>query len=200
MGNIEKFDFIANQYDTSERMEISKIISDAIRMQVIHANEKQAIDFGCGTGLIGLNLLDVFHSVLFIDASQNMVEVVKNKLEKMQIQNANALCCDLEADQPEALHADYIILAQVLLHIKDIHMILSRLYSALNKGGHLVIVDFDKNESVVSDEVHNGFEQHKLLEMIKGLGFEKGDAKTFYHGNRIFMNQDASLFILDAVK
>ncbi len=200
MGNIEKFDFVANQYDTPERIEMSKIISDAIRKQVENTNEKSVIDFGCGTGLVGLNLLDVFQTVLFIDASQNMVEVISNKIKNLNIKNAETLCCDLETKQPKNLHADYIILSQVLLHIKDTKQILSRLYSVLKKGGHLLIVDFDKNESIVSDEVHNGFEQDRLIETINGIGFEKAEAKTFYHGKRIFMNQAASLFILDAIK
>ncbi len=200
MGNIEKFDSMANYYDTPERIEISKIISDNIRAQVTKATEKCAIDFGCGTGLVGLNLLDVFSSVLFIDASQNMVDVIKNKLEYLRVENADTLCIDLETIQPENLHADYIILSHVLLHIKDINAILSRLYSILNKGGHLFIIDFDKNESITSADVHNGFEQDNLIKTIIGLGFNKAEARTFYHGGKMFMNQDASLFLLNATK
>ncbi len=200
MGNIEKFDSIARQYDSPERMRVAGIIADAIRKQVVGSGDKQAIDFGCGTGLVGLNLLDIFHDILFIDAAENMVDIVKMKLEASHIKNADARCFNLETVQPEDLRADYIIVAQVLLHINDTEMILSKLYSLLNKGGHLLIVDFDQNESIVSSEVHNGFEQTRLLETMKSLGFEKAEAKTFYHGERIFMNQDSSLFLLDAVK
>ena len=34
MGNIEKFDSMASQYDKPERIEISKIISDEIHSKV----------------------------------------------------------------------------------------------------------------------------------------------------------------------
>lgn len=34
MGNIEKFDMVANQYDTPKRIKISKIISDNIRKYI----------------------------------------------------------------------------------------------------------------------------------------------------------------------
>ncbi len=200
MGNIEKFDSIASQYDGAERIKVAKIISDTIRPYLINGKLKTVIDYGCGTGLVGMNLLDDFHSILFIDASANMVEQVKAKIEKSACTTADAICIDLVTACPADLHADYIIVAQTLLHIKEIDLILSRLLSVLNKGGHLLIIDFDKNDQVVSDDVHNGFHQEELISTVKKIGFTKAASKTFYHGKKMFMKQDASLFILDAEK
>lgn len=56
MGNIEKFDCIASQYDTFDRIEVAKIIADTIRTYVIDGKGKSAIDYGCGTGLVGMQL------------------------------------------------------------------------------------------------------------------------------------------------
>lgn len=64
----------------------------------------------------------------------------------------------------------------------------------------MLIVDFDKNEKVVSDIVHNGFGQAKLTDMMIKIGYRNIQSKTFYHGSKIFMGQDASMFILDAQK
>ncbi|MDF2801630.1 MAG: methyltransferase type 12 [Anaerocolumna sp.] len=141
MGNTDIFDLMANDYDTSDRIQIAKIASDAIRENLVASSNKTA-----------------------------------------------------------DLHVDYIFMVQVLLHIKDIEVVLSRLYDLLNNGGHLIIVDFNKNENVVSDMVHNGFDQLELIKHMKRLGFIKSQSKTFYTGSKIFMNQDASLFILDAQK
>jgi len=200
MGNIEKFDSIANQYDTNDRITTANLISDTIRTYIVDGTSKKAIDYGCGTGLIGLNLLDSFQSVLFMDASTNMIKQVQQKIETSNIQNADTLCCDLMEEMPKNLHADYIIMTQVLLHIKDIEPMLLRLYNLLNDGGHLLIVDFDKNDAIHSSEVHNGFEQQELIYIVKQIGFTTAESKTFYHGSKLFMNQDASLFILDAIK
>lgn len=200
MGNIEKFNYIANQYDTPERVAIAKIIADTIRAYVQNGKEKDAIDYGCGTGLIGIQLLNDFQSMLFIDASSNMIEQVKQKIDQLNINNATMLCCDFETQSSTDLRADYVIVVQTLLHIKEIEPVLSQLYHVLNKGGHLLIVDFDKNDSVVSDDVHNGFEQGFLINTMKKLGFTNVNAETFYHGNKLFMNRDASLFIMDAMK
>ncbi len=200
MANIDKFDAIASAYDTPERIKIAKIIISEIRGCITDAQDKTAIDFGCGTGLIGLDLLDDFQSVLFIDASLKMVQVVKEKIEQSQIANAAALCYNLEESPPGDMKADYIILGQVLLHIRDIEPFLEKLSAMLNIGGHLIIVDFNKNDAVVSQEIHNGFEQGELGALLIQMGFHSIKSRTFYHGEKIFCNEDASLFLLETRK
>lgn len=200
MGNTDIFDAMANNYDTSERMEIAKIASNAICEFVIDGKNKSAIDFGCGTGLIGMNLIKDFQSMVFLDSSKNMIEQINQKIAQFNIRNAEALCCDFETGFQADLHADYIFMVQVLLHIDDIEPVLSRLYKVLNPEGHLLIVDFDKNEAVISDKVHNGFDQKELRSLMTKLGFRDVKSKTFYTGQKIFMKEDASLFILDSKK
>jgi ubiquinone/menaquinone biosynthesis C-methylase UbiE len=200
MANTDKFEMIANIYDTSERIQIAKVSSDAIREYLADAKSKKAIDFGCGTGLVGMNLLNEFNSMLFLDTSQNMINQIKQKISDLNIQNADTFCFDFEKEDQSDLHADYIFMAQVLLHINDAPLVLSRLYDVLNVGGHLLIVDFNKNEEIVSDMVHNGFDQVKLTDIMTKIGYRDIQSKTFYNGSKIFMNHDASLFILDSQK
>ncbi|OBZ09034.1 methyltransferase type 12 [Bacillus sp. FJAT-27264] len=200
MGNTDKFEMIANTYDTAERIQIAKVSSDAIREYLVDAKSKTAIDFGSGTGLLGMNLLGDFHSVLFLDTSPNMINQIKQKISDFNIQNADTLCFDFEKEGLSDLRADYIFMAQVLLHIADYELVLSRLYNVLNEGGHLLIVDFDKNENVVSDLVHNGFHQDELTDKMTKIGYGNIRSKTFYTGSKIFMGQDASMFVLDAQK
>ena len=40
----------------------------------------------------------------------------------------------------------------------------------------------------------------ELSELLRKTGFEDVSSETFYHGESIFMNQDASLFLLAAIK
>ncbi|MFP3391988.1 class I SAM-dependent methyltransferase [Brevibacillus sp. SIMBA_040] len=200
MGNTDKFEMIANIYDTPERIHIAKVSADAIREYVVDATGKNAIDFGCGTGLVGMSLLNDFHSVLFLDTSQNMINQIRQKISDFDIQNVDTLCFDFEKEALSDLHVDYIFMAQVLLHIHDVELVLSRLFNVLNEGGQLLIVDFDKNEKVVSNIVHNGFDQVKLMEMMTRIGYRNIQSKTFYNGSKIFMRHDASMFILDSQK
>ncbi len=200
MGNTDKFEMIANIYDTPERIQIAKVSSEAIRDYLVDAKSKNAIDFGCGTGLVGMNLLDEFNSMLFLDTSQNMVNQIKQKVTNFNIQNVDTLCFDMEKETITDLHADYIFMAQVLLHIQDVELVLSRLFDVLEEGGHLLIVDFNKNENIVSDIVHNGFNPEELADIMTKIGYRDIQFKTFYKGNKIFMGQDASMFILDSKK
>lgn len=117
MANTDKFEMIADMYDTPERIKIAKVSSEAIREYLVDAKSKYAIDFGCGTGLVGMNLLNEFYSVLFLDTSQNMIHQVKQKISDFNIPNADTLCFDFEQEGLSDLHADYIFMAQVLLHI-----------------------------------------------------------------------------------
>ncbi len=200
MGNTDKFEMIADKYDTSERIHIARVSSDALREYFVDTRSKNAIDFGCGTGLVGMNLRNDFNSVLFLDTSQNMINQIQQKITGLNIQNAATLCFDFEKGRLSDLQADYIFMAQVLLHINDIELILSRLYEVLNESGHLLIVDFDKNVKVVSDLVHNGFDQIELRDLMTKIGYKDIQSKTFYTGSKIFMGQDASLFVLDSQK
>lgn len=200
MGNTDKFDMMANTYDRPERVQIAKVSSDAIREYLVDAKTRNAIDFGCGTGLVGMNLVNDFQSILFLDTSQNMINQIEQKISRSNIQNADTLCFDFETDFRSDINADYIFMAQVLLHITDVELVLSRLYEILNPEGHLLIVDFNKNEEIISDKVHNGFDQEELIALMTKIGFKEIKSRTFYNGKNIFMNQDASLFILDSKK
>lgn len=200
MGNIEKFNEIAGVYDTEARDAVAKIIADEIRRCEPNAKMKTAVDYGCGTGLVGMRLLQDFKKVLFIDAARNMVEQAKAKAAAVKARNAEFLCLDLTKELLADLHADCVIMAQTLLHIKEVELILKNIFSVLNSGGSLLIADFDKNDQVASDLVHNGFVQSDLAKTAEQIGFCGVESHTFFRGHNLFMNKDASLFIMRAVK
>ncbi|MCP1100952.1 ubiquinone/menaquinone biosynthesis C-methylase UbiE [Aequitasia blattaphilus] len=202
MGNIEIFERIAYQYDTEKRIEVAKICSDVIRTNIQQGNtkEKALVDFGCGTGLVGMEFLEDFKTVLFIDSAQKMTEVVEQKIEQLQTENATTLCLNLEEESVRDIRGDYIFIVQTLLHIKDTEFILKQLFQMLNPNGHLIIIDFDKNPTIVSQDVHNGFDQNDLKRTMEKVGFSKVQSALFYHGEKLFMNEDAALFIMDGEK
>lgn len=204
---MEKFDSIAKDYDTDKRIQRAKVISDKIRSHVVPDKENTAMEFGCGTGLVGLELAPIFKSLLMVDASCGMIEQTKKKLNEMNLQTVTALCCDLTVSSDELPKFDYIFMSLVLHHIKDTEAILTRLHNMLNKGGHLLIVDLDKEDGSFHAKYpdfdrHNGFDQTELINLSKKAGCCKAEAETFYHGSKEFENRISkySLFILDAEK
>ena len=71
---------IASGYATPERVDIAKASADAIRSYLVDAKSKSAIDFGCGTGLVGLH----------------MINQIEQKITDFKIQNVETLCFDIE--------------------------------------------------------------------------------------------------------
>lgn len=80
MGNIEIFEALLRQYDTPDRIKIAKIVADEIRQHIIDGREKTAIDYGAGTGFVGMELANSFKSILFIDGAKNIVDVIEQKI------------------------------------------------------------------------------------------------------------------------
>ena len=193
------FEQMAKKYDTEERMELAKVIVKEVRQALQNSHSKSLIDYGSGTGLIGLELSDVVDSILLVDSSKQMLEVAKAKISHKGMTNAKVLHSDFSEETPE-LKADIILMSLVLLHIPNTKKILQELYNVLNKGGKLIIIDFDKNDNINHPKVHNGFAHEELKKRLSEVGFESNEIKTFHHGHRIFMNQNASMFIASSIK
>jgi ubiquinone/menaquinone biosynthesis C-methylase UbiE len=193
------FEQMAKRYDTEERIELAKVIVKEVRPELRNSKSKSLIDYGSGTGLISLELSDLVDSILLVDSSKQMLEVAKAKISHKGITNSKVIYSDFTQETPE-LKADIVLMSLVLLHIPDIKKILQELYNILNNGGKLIIIDFDKNDKINHPKVHNGFSHEELKKRLFEVGFQSIEIKTFYQGNRIFMNQDASMFISSSIK
>ncbi len=200
MGNTEKFDNMASNYDSPERVHIANLSSNAINEAFNNKHYETGLDFGCGSGLVGLNLINSFDKMFFLDTSLNMLEVVNEKIKNLNLDNSETVFLDLEtADSLDFnIKVDCIFMCQVLLHIKDYIPVLEKLTKLLNPNGTLLIVDFDKNNNIDSDLVHNGFVQEDLCSNLKNMGFSNVNSKNFHTGDNIFMNQNATMFVLKA--
>lgn len=193
------FEQMAKRYDTDERIDLAKVIVKEVRPELLNSKSKSLIDYGSGTGLISLDLSDLVDSILLVDSSEQMLEVAKAKISHKGITNTKVLYSDFTQETPE-LKADIILMSLVLLHIPDTKKILQELFNILNNGGKLIIIDFDKNDKINHPKVHNGFSHEELKKGLSEVGFKSIDIKTFHQGNRIFMNQDASMFISSSIK
>ncbi|RIW32486.1 methyltransferase domain-containing protein [Bacillus salacetis] len=188
------FEQMAKRYDTVERIELAKVVVKEVRDELRNSRSKSLIDYGSGTGLVGLELTDLVNSVLLVDSSEQMIETAKAKIAKNGIANADALYADFTQSTPD-LQADIVLMSLVLLHIPDTKKILKEMFNILNDGGKLIIVDFDKNDQISHPKVHNGFSHSELQEKLSEAGLSSSTIRTFHHGSNIFMKKDASMFI-----
>ena len=193
------FEQMAKRYDTEFRIELAKVVVKEVRPILRNSKSLSLIDYGSGTGLVSLELSDLVDSILLVDSSKQMLEVAKAKISHKGITNATVLYSDFTQETTE-LKADIVLMSLVLLHIPDTKEILQGLFNILNSGGKLIIIDFDKNDKINHPKVHNGFSHEELKKTLSEVGFKSIEIKTFYHGNHIFMDQDASMFISSSVK
>jgi Methylase involved in ubiquinone/menaquinone biosynthesis len=201
------FDLTAKKFDTEEKIKRSKAVADEIRLNIVSGKSKSAIDFGCGTGLLGFQLIDDFDNVLFVDSSVGMIEQVKQKLADLGKPSSSAVCQDFTIEFPQNITADYIFSSLALHHIKDTERILRCLYSVLNDGGKILVVDLDADDGSFHGnhpefDGHNGFEQSAISDIATDAGFCNVKIKTFFRGEKLVKGEKIpySLFILSGEK
>lgn len=193
------FDKVAQQYDAPHRVALSEIINKKIQDSVGDLTGKTVMDYGCGTGLIGLPLAEKAEELVLVDPSSKMIEVTQTKIKENQLENANTKVGTIKTLDLKT-SSDLIVMSLVMLHVPDTKELLTGLYQALKPNGRLLIVDFDKNPNVYHEQVHNGFEHNVLKNLAEKIGFKNISIDNFYHGNNIFMQQDATMFLLSGEK
>lgn len=193
------FEQMAKRYDTEDRIELAKVITKEVKPELQNSTSKSLLDYGGGTGLVSLELSGLVDSVLLVDSSKQMLDIAEAKIANKKIKNSRVLKADFTEKSPE-FKVDIILMSLVLLHIPDTEKILNELFKTLNDGGKLIIIDFDKNNNVSHPKIHNGFSHEALKNRLSEVGFTSTEIRTFYYGERIFANQDASMFISCSMK
>lgn len=193
------FEQMAKRYDSEDKMELANIITKEVKTELQNSKSKSLLDYGGGTGLVSLQLTNYVDSILLVDSSEQMLNIADMKIEEQHINNVKVLQADFTEKSPD-LKVDIILMSLVLLHIPDTDKILKELFNTLHDDGKLIIVDFDKNSKVSHSKIHSGFAHDEIKRKLLEVGFTSTNIKTFHHGERIFANQDASMFISTSTK
>jgi ubiquinone/menaquinone biosynthesis C-methylase UbiE len=160
------FDSKARQWDDNPVFrERGLKIAEAIRKAIPLHRQMNALDYGCGTGLLSFPLKDEFGSILMADSSGGMLEVVNEKIAAQGVANMTTLQLDLLADPSPAQRFDLIVTSMTLHHVPDTDHILRVFHDLLNPGGALCIADLDQEDGSFHGpevDVHHGFDRTDL--------------------------------------
>ena len=177
------FDREAASWDKKPgRVKLAIDISGAIKETVSLTSQMDVLDFGCGTGLVTLQLQPFVHSITGVDSSQGMIDILKGKMEKMGLPNVKTLFFDME--KGDILKGCYhlIVSSMTLHHIKEIKALLDQFYHVAMPAGYLCIADLDPEEGLFHGDnkgvKHSGFDRDGMCRLLIEAGFEDVRQRT----------------------
>jgi 2-polyprenyl-3-methyl-5-hydroxy-6-metoxy-1,4-benzoquinol methylase len=158
------------------RVQLASDVAAAIVRQVTLRSDMDVLDFGCGTGLLTLQLALRVRSITGVDSSRGMLNVLTAKVAKQNLTNVRTLLLDLDAGDDLTDEYHLIVSSMTLHHIREIGPLLERFYKALAPGGHLCLADLDPDYSLFHDDnqgvFHPGFDRAALRRAFADAGFE----------------------------
>ncbi|MEO2146898.1 MAG: metalloregulator ArsR/SmtB family transcription factor [bacterium] len=133
-------------------------------------------DLGIGDGLLTLMLAQVADQVTAVDLSKEMLNQLKLRAGKRDLNNINYVEGDIEDLPLPDAQFDVVVLSQALHHAQQPRQALAEARRIIKPGGRLLVIELlAHNESWVKEQlqhIHQGFTENELTELIQATGFE----------------------------
>lgn len=157
-----------------QRIHLAAAISTAIKQNIPLHNKMDALEFGCGTGLVTFHLHDQLQQVTAMDNAAGMLDVLQQKAQAAGVTNVNTLLNSAAVPSIDPNSYDLIFSSMVLHHIRDIRPTLQVLVNALKPGGTIALADLDEEEGSFHDRSqgveHHGIDRTWLRDELTRLG------------------------------
>ena len=194
---------MAEEFDTQYRIDRAQIIANTIKKELNLPEMKNVMEFGCGTGLITLNLLDSLQAITLVDSSKGMLTVLKDKINKINSNKKISIYNDINSYELLIESFDFIYSSMVLHHISNIPKYSNRFFQLIKKNGFLCIIDLSPVDKMVrKNEIDfigsNGFDSNDLSIEIQKHGFIELVNREIYSNSKIIEDKEIkySLFML----
>lgn len=169
--------------DNPVRVAVARAFHKAVLPLVGLAANRSVLDFGCGTGLLGLLFAGAARSVDLVDTSPAMAEVLRGKIAAQGLTNVSVRLGELsELALPEGSF-DLVVSLNALHHIPDIPLVLAQLRRLGAPGGHFMVADLmaeDGSFHGAERLPHNGFDPVALAGQFHATGFEVLDTREHH--------------------
>ena len=171
------FDKEAVSWDENpRRIKLAKDLVQAISKQVALTPRMDILDFGCGTGLVTLQLQPFVRSITGADSSHKMLDTFKRKIAEQKISNIKTVLADLDKGDTLEGHYDLVLCNMTLHHIKEIEPLFRQFHRITAPSGYLFIADLDLDDGQFHDDntgvFHFGFDRNAMRTFFVEAGFE----------------------------
>jgi len=183
------FDAEAKDWDLDpKKTERAIALAQEILRNVQFPPNAKAMEFGCGTGILSVQMKDIFQDITLVDTSAGMIDVLKEKIKANNLSHFHPLQIDLLTDPIPEAHFDVIYTLMTMHHIGDIKKIFGVFHKLLNHGGYFCMADLVKEDGSFHNDPdfngHNGFDHQGLKRLLQGSGFEDVSYNIFYEIKR----------------
>ncbi|MDR1295022.1 MAG: class I SAM-dependent methyltransferase [Bifidobacteriaceae bacterium] len=144
------------------------------------------MDYGCGSGHVGLRIADHFASMDLVDISAEVIASLADEVAGRPSLRAYTL--DLTRDEPPR-QVDCVIASMSFHHVSDTDRLLDGLARTVRSGGCLMVVDMDADNGEFHAakhdfDGHDGFDRSALAHRIAAHGFDVTEVCDVWSGQR----------------
>jgi tRNA (cmo5U34)-methyltransferase len=177
MAGTEHFDKAAATWDLEQRrVALARSVAKAIGMRLPLTRDQSVLDFGCGTGLVTLELASLVGSITGADTSPGMLSELAKKAEAQGI-HLRMMPLNAMGDGDLGGPYDLIVSSMTLHHIRDVPALFDRFAGQLRPGAHVAMADLDEEDgSYHGDSAgihHLGFRRADIHAWLKEAGFQE---------------------------
>lgn len=165
-ANKRDFDAVAGSWDQEpRRVKLAQDIVSVLRRELPLDAGMEALDYGCGSGLVTLGLQPLVAHITGADSSKGMLEVLERKLEQGKIENVTLQLLDLERQALDTSY-DLITSSMTLHHVQDVSALIASFAAALKPDGWLALADLETEDGSFHGDstgvLHHGFSRDFL--------------------------------------
>ncbi len=135
----------------------------------------EVVDFGCGTGVLSVELARWAHRVTAIDRSPVALEAARVRARREGLGNIHFVEADLHALPKNLGGKDLVVISQSLHHVEQPERVLAGAARVLKPGGRVVVLELmPHDEQWVKARLghhHLGFEPSSLVAAMGAAGF-----------------------------
>lgn len=175
--NINRFNKVASKWDENpQRLKMAKNIVERMAQETSFDTSASVLDYGCGTGLVSLELAKLVGHITGVDASAGMLDIMNQKIAEAHIPNINTVECEYSDSVFAKLGPfDIAVSSMVMHHIDNPDQFVSALYNVVSPSGHVLIADLDEEDGSFHEDMtgvhHKGFSRDRFIETLTVAGF-----------------------------
>lgn len=140
----------------------------------------EVVDFGCGTGVLTVELAKWARHVTAIDRSESALTKARAEAARQGLTNITFLAADLEQLPLERASVDLVVVSQSLHHVDSIEHVLAEGARVLKPGGRMVVLELlPHDEAWVKSRLghqHLGFDPDAVEHVMREVGLENTQA------------------------